>query len=234
MAEWSKNRVDSDLINGGQQFTPDDNLTVSELNAIVNNSFYAVDFVEAMADTPDISEIGGTGTPSVSLINNGKFKKFKFSNLRGERGEKGDQGERGEISDEQINDIKQSVLSTLYPVGSVVFRKTENFSPVSAFGFGTWTKYTAVIPANASVVGTGNALGINAHESNAYSLAIKYGGGAKCLGVVKYPPASAGYDPGDQTWYEMTRALVGVSTDAGYSGLQLDTAQTIYYWIRTA
>lgn len=96
MAEWSRNRADSSSINGGKEFTTNDDLAVNELNAMVNNSFYAVDFVEAMADTPDVSEIDGTGTPSVSLVSNGKFKKFKFSNLRGKQGEQGIQGEKGE------------------------------------------------------------------------------------------------------------------------------------------
>lgn len=100
MAEWSKNKVESSAINGGKEFTTDDVLAVNELNATVNNSFYAVDFVEAMADAPDVSEIDGTGTPSVSLVSNIKngkvFKKFKFSNLRGEKGDKGDKGETGD------------------------------------------------------------------------------------------------------------------------------------------
>lgn len=96
MAEWNKDRIDASQINGGNEFTTDDNLTVNELNAMVNNSFYGVDFVEAMADAPDVSEIDGTGIPSVSLISNGKFKKFKFSNLRGKQGEQGIRGEKGE------------------------------------------------------------------------------------------------------------------------------------------
>lgn len=92
MAEWSKDKVNPTNINGGKEFTTDDDLAVNELNAMVNNSFYAVDFAEAMADAPDVSEIDGTGTPSVSLVDNGKFKKFKFSNLRGRQGEQGIQG----------------------------------------------------------------------------------------------------------------------------------------------
>lgn len=96
MAEWSKNKVDASLINGGKEFTTDDNLAVNELNAMVNNSFYGVEFVKAMADAPDISEIAGDGTPSVSLVPNGEFMKFKFSNLKGDKGEKGERGDKGE------------------------------------------------------------------------------------------------------------------------------------------
>jgi hypothetical protein len=106
MAEWSKNKVESSAINGGKEFTTDDVLAINELNTMVNNSFYAVDFVEAMADAPDVSDIDGTGTPSVSLVSNIKngkvFKKFKFSNLRGEKGlqgDKGDTGDKGEKGD---------------------------------------------------------------------------------------------------------------------------------------
>lgn len=105
MAEWSKERVDSSDINGGKEFTSNDNLAVNELNAIVNNSFYGVEFVEAMADAPDVSEIDGTGTPSVSLVDNGDFKRFKFSNLRGQQGEKGQRGEKGEKGDPVPNTL---------------------------------------------------------------------------------------------------------------------------------
>ena len=41
MASWSKDRVEPNAINGGREFTRDDNLALNELNAIVNNSFYA-------------------------------------------------------------------------------------------------------------------------------------------------------------------------------------------------
>lgn len=41
MASWSKDRVEPNAINGGREFTTDDNLALNELNAIVNNSFYA-------------------------------------------------------------------------------------------------------------------------------------------------------------------------------------------------
>ena len=89
MAEWSKDKVNPTNINGGKEFTTDDVLTVAELNGMVNNSFYAVDFAEAMADEPDISEIAGDGVPSVSFVDNGKFKRLKFSNLKGKTGATG-------------------------------------------------------------------------------------------------------------------------------------------------
>ena len=114
MANWNKKKVDPSLINGGKEFTSDDDLAVNELNAMVNNSFYGVDFVEAMADAPDISEIAGDGTPSVSLVPNGEFMKFKFSNLKGEKGEQGIQGIKGDKGD-----TGETIPNTL-SIGSVV------------------------------------------------------------------------------------------------------------------
>lgn len=43
MAEWSKNKVEPLNINGGQEYTLNDNVSLEELNAIANNSFYASD-----------------------------------------------------------------------------------------------------------------------------------------------------------------------------------------------
>lgn len=99
MTEWKKNKVKPSEINAGKEFSPDDVLTVTELNAIVNNSFYGVDFAEAISDAPDISEIDGDGIPNVSFVDNIKngqtYKKLKFSNLRGARGDKGEKGDPG-------------------------------------------------------------------------------------------------------------------------------------------
>lgn len=46
MAEWNKGKVLPSAINGGKEFTESDNLALDELNAIVNNSFYAAELVE--------------------------------------------------------------------------------------------------------------------------------------------------------------------------------------------
>lgn len=87
MANWSKEKVSMWRLNGGQEWTTDDQVAVEELNAMVNAGLYAQDFAEALADEPDISEIGNTGTPAVYLIDNVKdgktYKKFKFVNLKG-------------------------------------------------------------------------------------------------------------------------------------------------------
>ena len=96
MAFWNRKKKLPSQIHGGLEYKQGDDMTIDQLNGIVNNSFYAVDFAEAMADAPDISELNGEGTPSVTLIDNPKtpvaggetihYKKFKFANLRGPKG----------------------------------------------------------------------------------------------------------------------------------------------------
>ena len=93
MAIWSRRKKQASQIHGGIEYRQGDDMTVDQLNAIVNNSFYSIDFAEALADTPDISELDGVGVSSITLIDNVKtpasggepitYKKFKFSNLRG-------------------------------------------------------------------------------------------------------------------------------------------------------
>ena len=94
MAEWSRDKVET--LNNGKEYEKLDRVSREQINAIINNSFYGVDFVEAMADTPDLSEVSNIGVPNVTIINNIKngkiYKKFKFSNLKGEKGDKGDPG----------------------------------------------------------------------------------------------------------------------------------------------
>lgn len=61
MAEWNKGKVLPSAINGGQEFTKKDNLAVNELNAIVNNSFYASEKSER-AERLAESAVKGNGT----------------------------------------------------------------------------------------------------------------------------------------------------------------------------
>lgn len=61
MAKWNKNKVSSDLINNGNEFTSGDNLAVNELNAIVNNSFYASEKAENAEKLAE-SAVKGNGT----------------------------------------------------------------------------------------------------------------------------------------------------------------------------
>lgn len=100
MAKWNSEKVLPSAINGGREFTTNDDLAIEELNAMVNNSFYGVDFAEAMADTPMVDNSNPNAEPTVELVDNVKngktYKKFKFSNLKGARGEQGASGEDGE------------------------------------------------------------------------------------------------------------------------------------------
>lgn len=61
MAEWSKNKVDPSNLHGGQEFVKGDNLAVDELNAIVNNSFYASGKSERAEQLAE-SAVKGNGT----------------------------------------------------------------------------------------------------------------------------------------------------------------------------
>lgn len=90
MAEWSRDKFDSAELNGGQEYTNNDNFNLSAFNKIVNGNLYTQDFAEHLADTPDVSDADKVGTPQVSLVDtvvNGKaYKKFKFSFLKGATG----------------------------------------------------------------------------------------------------------------------------------------------------
>lgn len=92
MAIWNRNKVPPANLNAGQQYNAEDWTSEQTFNAANNNAFYAVDYAEALGDTPDTSQVGNIGTPTVTLIDNVKtidgtpktFKKFKFANLKGE------------------------------------------------------------------------------------------------------------------------------------------------------
>lgn len=97
MAIWDRNKVAPASLNGGNEYTAEDWVTEETFNVANNNAFYAVDYAEALGDTPDTSQVGNIGTPTVTLIDNVKtidgtpktFKKFKFANLKGEKGDAG-------------------------------------------------------------------------------------------------------------------------------------------------
>ena len=90
MAIWNRKKVSPNVVNSGKQYVNKvDSPSADDFNAAENNAFYAVDFAEALADAPDISEVGNTGTPTVSFVDNPKlvngeniiYKKLKFSNM---------------------------------------------------------------------------------------------------------------------------------------------------------
>ena len=83
MASWSKDRVEPNAINGGREFTTDDNLALNELNAIVNNSFYASEkSAEALGKINDIIE-HEQGT--VVTINDSPQAEWKADFIENER-----------------------------------------------------------------------------------------------------------------------------------------------------
>jgi len=92
MGNWTGNQTPKSQVNGGQQFEPNDAVVADDINACFNNSFYAVDFVNAIGVNQNITEDGGS--PSVSFNTN--TKKFTFSNLKGAKGDKGDTGAKGD------------------------------------------------------------------------------------------------------------------------------------------
>lgn len=104
MAEWSRDKVNSQNINDGQEYDKSKNVSLEQLNAMVNAGLYAQDFAEKLVENIDTSEIGKVGIPSVTLIDGDNattskpYKKFKFANLKGAKGDKGDKGDAGDLS----------------------------------------------------------------------------------------------------------------------------------------
>lgn len=95
MAKWTRKKIDSNNINNGNEYSANDVVSLEELNGMVNSGLYAQDFAEKLTETPDTSEAGNVGTPSVSFVDaegsttDKPYKKFKFSNLKGESGKDG-------------------------------------------------------------------------------------------------------------------------------------------------
>lgn len=56
MAQWNRQKVDPSQINGGQEYSLKDNLSIEALNAILNNSFYASDLILKLQDG-DLTEL---------------------------------------------------------------------------------------------------------------------------------------------------------------------------------
>lgn len=61
MAKWNKNKVAPSEINKGEEFVDGDNLAIDELNAIVNNSFYASEKAQRAEELSE-SAVKGNGT----------------------------------------------------------------------------------------------------------------------------------------------------------------------------
>ena len=76
MGKWTREKVNSENLNGGNQYEAKDRLSREQLNAMVNSGLYAQDFAEHLADTPDTSSANNVGIPTVEIINNGDVIKI--------------------------------------------------------------------------------------------------------------------------------------------------------------
>lgn len=93
MAEFEKKHHGSSEFNQGNKYVANDGVQPATINNAVENSLYDYAFLQALTETPDVSEANSTGTPSVTLIDNpgtsqgiSGAKKFKFSHLKGATG----------------------------------------------------------------------------------------------------------------------------------------------------
>ena len=93
MAEFEKKHHGSSEFNRGNKYVANDGVQPATINNAVENSLYDYAFLQALTETPDVSEANSTGTPSVTLIDNpgtaqgiSGAKKFKFSHLKGATG----------------------------------------------------------------------------------------------------------------------------------------------------
>lgn len=105
MAAWEPQKLDLTKINNGQEYNDGDGVGASSVNAAVESAAWAQNYAESLTASPDLTEAGNVGSPTVSFVDNGNYKKFKFSNLKGETGNTG-------ISVKDVNFIYNSESST--------------------------------------------------------------------------------------------------------------------------
>jgi hypothetical protein len=110
MAKWSKNKVAPSQINKGNEYTKDDNVSVEELNAIVNNSFNSQDQAEQSLETVKGFRIGSVisgDIPSASILVDPNKKEIILNLIlpKGDKGDKGDTGEAGSAGTMDYNDL---------------------------------------------------------------------------------------------------------------------------------
>lgn len=94
--EFQGQTFDIKNINGGEKYKDGDGIGANAINAPIESALYMQNLG---TNAPDISEIGGSGTPNVEIVKDASGNpKFKFSNLKGAQGEQGIQGEQGYFS----------------------------------------------------------------------------------------------------------------------------------------
>ena len=80
MASFTPSTFDISSINGGQRFEEGDGITAEATNAPIEAALYAQSLA---TNAPDVSEANRGGTPSVSIVSDGKGGvKLKFENLK--------------------------------------------------------------------------------------------------------------------------------------------------------
>lgn len=70
MAQWTRNKVDSSEINGGNEYEKKDRVSRQQLNSIVNNSLYASDIADTAntkADTANTKSDNAVATANEAL-----------------------------------------------------------------------------------------------------------------------------------------------------------------------
>ena len=109
MASWSKRKVDASEINKGQEYTKDDNVSVEELNAIVNNSFNAQGEAEKSLNIVKGFQIGTvvSGDTPQAVIHVDSTGEKIILNLVLPKGEKGDKGDKGEAGSQGTMDYNE-------------------------------------------------------------------------------------------------------------------------------
>lgn len=96
MASFNPSKKLSTDFNSGNKYVNNvDSPSATDFNNVIESQLYTQEFAERLTDTPDVSQANNVGTPSVEIIDNGAYKKFKFINLKGQTGADGHNGADG-------------------------------------------------------------------------------------------------------------------------------------------
>lgn len=172
MANWSRDKVDASNLNNGQEYTIDSDVSVEQLNSMVNSGLYSQDFVEALADTPVVENDDTGASPSVELVDNIKngktYKKFKFKNLSNATSKLYDAtGENtdGAMTQKATTDALENVKT--YTDNQIVSLKDELLGEGASDALDTIGELAVALKENEDVVKTLNdAVGSKANQSD--------------------------------------------------------------------
>lgn len=107
------------------------NSAISVSNSAKQTATTAQNYVNSLIQTPDCSQAGNVGTPSVTFADAGNgYKKFVFRNLKGNKGDPGDDAGFGQIT----------ATATALPIGGTPYANISTGGPNTAkdmsFDFG--------------------------------------------------------------------------------------------------